>query len=1241
MRFVLAILLVVFGLAAHAQTEDDDRGFIQGLLEDALSTADQQVELRGFRGALSSRATVDRIRILDADGAWLVLEDIVMEWDRSALLRGRVDIGTLSAARLVVDRPPLPPEAALPTPEARARFALPELPVSVAIADLQVDDVLLRPAIVGQEVRLSVAGNVSLAGGAGQGRLTLDRLDRAGQFSVEGGFANATNRLTIDLSLEEPDQGLAATLLDIPDRPGLRLRLQGDDPLDDFRASLRFDTDNGAQVAGDLRVTTDRQGTTVLGLDVQGDVSAIVTAQYREFLGDDVSLQANATRTADGSTRLDELSLASAALTLDGQAQLTPEGWPTFFDLDIALTPPDGERVLLPFAGDGTTVTRGQIHAEFDATRNNRWRMDGQLTDPASPDFTAQSVVFDARGIIDTDARFVSGRMALDGAQITLAQAALGAAVGPSLTAAFQFEWARDLPFVIKDIDAQGNTYGITGTAVVDGTDADQVLWLRPDITLVAQDLSQFSALSGLDLAGQADAAIKGDFAPLTGQAEVAITAQTQRLRTGIAQLDPLLGASTELAVGLLRDETGITIEPLRINSAQATIDANAILRSDNSAVQMSATVRDISRVVPDLSGPISLTLTSRQSGSRWDVDADAGLGRSQVTWDGGLIVQNAALLRVAGRLTAAVPDLGQFRNLLGRPVSGQANLGTDVVFDVPTNRLQLDATGTTANLDLGIAALRPYLQPRGQIALQGTLTDGTRFDLDQVSVTNAAARVAASGRLDGANSAIRFDASVGSITPLVPAFAGGASVRGTVRKVPGAWAIEADGFDRPDLNARVSGTVSDTGQSGNLSASGTVDLAVVNGFTDAANFTGRARFAGSLVGPLNVSSVTGRIVPEGARMFVPSQNISLEDIAGEITAAGGQARLNLASRLSTGGRVGITGPVGLTAPFQTDIAVSLDQTVLRQANLFEARASGRLNVQGPAQSPRLSGTVTVAEADVQIPEFGLSFSILDGLRHLNPSAATQRTLRFAKLDGTGQGTSRPSAGLPLDVLVQAPSRIFVRGRGLDAEFGGSLRLTGTTNDLRPVGGFDLIRGRLALLGRRLSFDEGSIRLQGNFDPFLDVSASTTVDGTDIRLRLFGLASSLELDVSSSLDLPQDEALALLLFGRSLSEISPAQAVQVALSVNTLRGKGGGGLTERVRQGLGVDDFEISQDADGTFQARAGKYISDNVYSDVTVKSDGTSQINLNVDVSKNVTVRGRLGSDGETGIGIFFQKDY
>ena len=54
-----------------------------------------------------------------------------------------------------------------------------------------------------------------------------------------------------------------------------------------------------------------------------------------------------------------------------------------------------------------------------------------------------------------------------------------------------------------------------------------------------------------------------------------------------------------------------------------------------------------------------------------------------------------------------------------------------------------------------------------------------------------------------------------------------------------------------------------------------------------------------------------------------------------------------------------------------------------------------------------------------------------------------------------------------------------------------------------------------------------------------------------------------------------------------------------------------------------------------------GKYISENIYTDVTVNTAGETEINLNLNVSRSITVRGRVGSDGGTGIGVYIERDY
>ncbi|MBD3786334.1 MAG: translocation/assembly module TamB domain-containing protein, partial [Sphingomonadales bacterium] len=331
-------------------------------------------------------------------------------------------------------------------------------------------------------------------------------------------------------------------------------------------------------------------------------------------------------------------------------------------------------------------------------------------------------------------------------------------------------------------------------------------------------------------------------------------------------------------------------------------------------------------------------------------------------------------------------------------------------------------------------------------------------------------------------------------------------------------------------------------------------------------------------------------------------------------------------------------------APFAADLRIALDRARLRDPDLYDTRVSGDLGISGPLTGgARIAGALTLSDTELRVPSGGLGgVGAIPDITHLNETSAERQTRQRA---GLIQDQSAESAGtgsvFPLDITISAPRRIFVRGRGLDAELGGSLRVTGTSAEVVPIGEFGLIRGRLDVLAKRFTLDEGQIALQGALVPWILFQATTQQDDYAITLALMGPATAPELTISSSPELPEEEVLARLLFDKGLSNLSPLQAVQLATAVASLAGKGGAGLVSKLRQGTGLDDLDVGTDAEGNATLRAGKYLSERVYTDVAIDSQGKTEINLNLDVTKSVTARGSVGSDGSGGIGIFLERDY
>jgi translocation and assembly module TamB len=290
-----------------------------------------------------------------------------------------------------------------------------------------------------------------------------------------------------------------------------------------------------------------------------------------------------------------------------------------------------------------------------------------------------------------------------------------------------------------------------------------------------------------------------------------------------------------------------------------------------------------------------------------------------------------------------------------------------------------------------------------------------------------------------------------------------------------------------------------------------------------------------------------------------------------------------------------------------------------------------------------IAGEIDLGRTEVSIAEgLGASQAVLEQVTHVATPPPVQVTLDRARIGAPEPRAGRAGPGIGLDVRINAPNQIFVRGRGLDVELGGALRIRGTTTDIQPVGQFDLRRGRLIVLGQRIDFDEGSLQLVGNLDPQIHFVAETQSQDVTAIVTVDGRVSAPRITFSSDPPLPQDEVLARLLFNRATADLSAFQVAQLAAAAAELAGGGGGpGILSQLRGATGLDDLDIITQEDGSAAVRAGKYLDDNIYVDVQTGADGTTRAEIRLDLSEHVTARGSVESDGNSTIGLFYERDY
>lgn len=1377
-RFLLVLLVLLCPAAACAQ-EAQDKGYLTNLLQESLGGEGRTVSIDGFAGAFSSRATIDAITIADREGVWLRLEEVVVDWNRSALLRGRIDVEELSAKRIDLPRLPLPPETELPAAEAQG-FALPDLPVAIEVGLLQADEITLGAPVLGEEASLSLRASASLAGGGATVTLEADRVDgKAGRLDLDAAFDGTT--VTLDLALSEGEAGIAARLLQLPGMPPVQLNITGDGPLDDLTSNLRLATDGEERLAGDITLAAEpATGPGIaparrFSADIGGDVTALFAPQYRPFFGDDIDLVVAGIRSGDGALTLEQLDLKAQSVSLQGAVSLNRDNWPVLLDISGQIGAAGGDPVLLPLSGAETRIDNATVSVRYDRDSGDDWTAAVDVEGLARDGLQVQRVVLDGGGTLVGEVNAIgqiAADLMLDIAGIALDDPALQEALGSRLTGALGIDFVEDQPIRLRDLDLAGADYSLAGEAEISGL--EDGLNTAFDLMLRAEDLSRFSALAGQPLTGEAALSLAGE-ADAGGSFDVGISGDASGLTTGIAEADAMLAGRTTLALAAERDMTGTRLQGLDLRNDQLSFTGNAELATGAADIRFKARLNDAALVLDTLEGPLTVEGRALQDTLGWNVDVDAAgpfgaqasiaglatgpqaaidfdaslpdiqpfvpqytgaarlvgranqspLGwqlRTDVTGPYGLKAdvvgrvtgQNAPDIRFDARLpnvkpfvpqldgplrlvgeaqqvgdtinfdtdaegpygltatakgalkgadldatlTARLPDINplvpQYRgavelNATARKRADQIDLETDLAGPYG---LEADVTAMVAgeNIDATYDARLPNVRPlapqfNGSLAVAGTARmrgELVSIDADLDGPYGLTAQV--SGDVAGTAPAFTVSARLPDVAPLVPNFSGPLSVDGTARQQGANWFVDTAIGGPAGTTADIVGRVGTDGRLG-LSVAGNAPLALANPFLAPRSIQGQTRFDLRVDGPPELGSVSGQITASDGRLTAPNFRVALENIAANIALNAGRANLDVAAALSSGGQLQVQGPVTLSGGFPANLAIDLNNLQITDPALYETILNGQIAVAGNLTGgARIGGQIDVGETNVTVPSSGLGgFAIVPEIVHVGDSAAARTTRSRAGLDPKGVGSSDDEAGpaYPLDLLVSAPARVFVRGRGLDAELGGSLRLTGTTANIISAGQFELIRGRLDILEQRFTLDEGRVQLQGNFDPFLRFVATTNTSVGTASVIIEGPASEPEVRFESSPPAPQDEVLAQIFFGRDVSELSAFQALQLANAVASLAGSGGEGIVSRLRRSFALDDLDVTTDNEGNTAVRAGKYISDNVYTDVEVGGADGPEVSINIDLTPNLTARGTANTVGQTSIGIYYEKDY
>jgi translocation and assembly module TamB len=718
----------------------------------------------------------------------------------------------------------------------------------------------------------------------------------------------------------------------------------------------------------------------------------------------------------------------------------------------------------------------------------------------------------------------------------------------------------------------------------------------RGQVRFAAGSLADLSALALVDLAGSAslDLVLSADggrqSVHLAGKgAQIQVAGAAVRgfdLRADAADLydHPVLDADARVTGALIGGQTVANATLTAKGSANAsTIGLSA--KGDGFDLDAAGALVPVDRTRFDL----------KRFSARRGANAIALQGPASFTLDdGAVLIQHLVLAVGSGRLT----------------IDGKAGKALDlkvVASAVPLGAADLAMPGLelAGTLDASAMIKGSASAPVGQYKLavkQLTAPQSRSAGLPPIDV-------AADGRLEGGSASLAAMITAGK--------AGTITASGTV-PLDGAGTIALTAKGRLDA-AVGNATLAPSGRT----VSGTVLVdAHVSGTRAKPQIGGVATMTGgtfrdSLLGT-RLDAIEAKITAEGDRITV--ERLTAATPNGGALSGSGQVRLDP------------------EAGFPGTVSIRGQEATLANSALVTAQANLAVDITGAlARDPRIGGRVDLTRVNVEIPDrLPATLKPIDGVTHVNASGqAAARLAAMRKAEALKGTKGRPALfDGALDVTVSAPNHVFVHGRGVYAELGGSLHVSGTTGRPVPKGAFSLYQGKMAVLGKTLTFTKGNLSFSGNLTPELDFAAEMQATDITAQIAITGPAAAPVFAFTSQPELPQDEILSRVLFQKASGSLSTAQAMQLAETAAQFA-SGGEGTLDRMRRSLGVDSLDVGVGAGGP-SVGASRAIGNRLSVGVrTGASPSQTGLSANVDVTRHIRVESNIDANGSTSVGV------
>jgi len=362
-----------------------------------------------------------------------------------------------------------------------------------------------------------------------------------------------------------------------------------------------------------------------------------------------------------------------------------------------------------------------------------------------------------------------------------------------------------------------------------------------------------------------------------------------------------------------------------------------------------------------------------------------------------------------------------------------------------------------------------------------------------------------------------------------------------------------------------------DMGKSQTLSARAMAsirDFAFIEPFVPQfSNVKGQLNADFTATGTAQNSLINGDIHLSKGAFSVEKFGLTIKEIDFQAVASSNKADVIQLKGLAKSGEGSITldGTVGLLPDAHFPIEMALNGKDFEVAQLPEAQVtvSPDLKVVLNDQQKQVGGALAVPKANLKIQDIP---------EHAVKVSADEIILGEEKAESDTQKAPDINA----DIEVKLGKQVSFTGQGLQTNLAGNLKIIKTGEKMAMQGNVDMEKASYKRFGQDLTVRKGRFVFNGPADnPWLDVEAIRVSKSKKVTaiLALTGTLKNPQTRISSEPSLPESEALAYLVTGNPLNQVSKAESNMLASAALSY----GAGKATWLADKLGIDEFKVEE----------------------------------------------------------------